>query len=85
MLVRELANTASTDIEVVLGGPPRAEALLAGAGQPVGLTADLLISKATYPGLDSHRIGNVVVPSYRSTGLRACAPDTERPEAAGVS
>ena len=60
MLVSELLSSNQQQVEIVLGGEPKAEALLSdGAAQST--TFDVLVKRSTHPYLDSHQVKGVPV------------------------
>jgi len=79
MLVDELSD-GSGNIELVLGGEPKPEALLEG-GEAAGERFEVHISQATYPVIDHHRVqGTPVVPvalvlEWFARGVGAARPD----------
>ena len=80
MLVDELVTAGQDQIELVLGGEPRAEALAA-EGQAPALRVELLVNHQTASVLDSHRVkGVAVVPvalalEWMARAARATRPD----------
>lgn len=74
------ADSASHAIELVLGGEPRPEALLA-EGESRSLRVDVLVGRTTHPYLDDHAIsGTPVVPvafviEWFARTARAFCPD----------
>ncbi len=62
MLVDELTSVSGDDVEIVFGGEPRADALLAEEG-PKAREVDLIVDRHRFPYLDGHRVkGEAVVP-----------------------
>jgi len=62
MLVDELTSVSGDDVEIVLGGEPKSDALLAEEG-PRTTGVDLLVDRDHFPYLDGHRVkGEAVVP-----------------------
>ncbi len=60
MLVDELSDTASSEVELVLGGEPRGEALLAdGTGRALEL--EVTVDRRSHPWLEGHAIQGVPV------------------------
>src|SRR5690606_25975128 len=80
MLVDEATDGALGDVEIVLGGAPGSEALLHDEGAPPPQVLELLVSEASDPYLDSHRVKGVpVVPvvlvlEWFARAARALAP-----------
>ena len=63
MLADELHGAQPGDVEVVLGGEPKADALLFAGTEGRSLTMDLHLDRTTHPYLGGHEIaGTVVVP-----------------------
>ena len=83
MFVDELTAGQSDQIDLVLGGEPRAEALLSASGEVVPLRLGVTVSRQTHGYLAGHTIGGtVVVPvvlalEWFSRMARAFRPDLE--------
>jgi hypothetical protein len=81
MLADELCGSSAAQVELVLGGEPRAEALMTGESKARGITLEVKLSHETHSYLAGHAIdGEVVVPmvlalEWFSRIARARRPD----------
>jgi hypothetical protein len=81
MFADELCGAQPSQVEVVLGGEPRPEALLVVGSERRSLKLDLVLNRDSHPYLDGHSVeGEVVVPvvlvlEWFSRMARAFRPD----------
>jgi hypothetical protein len=82
MLVDELGQAGGADVELVLGGEPKAEALAAEPGKGAGeRTFDVVIDERSHPFVASHVVkGQPVLPAVVALELFARAGRALRPD-----
>jgi hypothetical protein len=90
MFVDELSGSNPGEVDVVLGGEPRAEALLSAGSEPKALRLEVNISHRTHGYLTGHQIGGrVVVPlvlplEWFSRMARSFRPDLQLESLGGL-
>ena len=81
MLVDEVAGSAPEQVELVLGGEPRAEALAADGAPGRSITLNVVVSEKTHPYLIDHAIGGrpfvpvALVIEWFSRAVKAFGPE----------